>query len=214
MKIKWWGHSCFEIKNQKTIVTDPHPGTSIGLPKPQPKADLALISHDHYDHNATDTIKTEPTLVKKRGNKKIKGTQITAIETYHDKKNGKRRGKNLIFKFTIKNKTLTHLGDLGHLLEKNKIKKIKETNILFIPIGGNFTINAKEATELIKEIEPNIAIPMHYKIKGLNVPIDNERKFIRQNKEIEKVNNPYQVPKELPEPTKTKILEPSFLKNN
>ncbi|WGI17395.1 MBL fold metallo-hydrolase [Methanonatronarchaeum sp. AMET-Sl] len=207
MEIKWWGHACFEIKNQSTVVTDPHDGKSIGLKPPSPKADLILVSHDHYDHNAVSTVKGEPVTISSIGNSTARGIKINGIQTYHDKSQGGQRGKNLIYKFKLDNKTICHLGDLGHIPNQKTIKKIGNIDILFIPVGGNFTINAEEAKQIINLIKPKIAIPMHYKIPGITIPIDGIDKFKEEINNYQEVKNPYKLPKTLPNKTEIKIIQ-------
>ncbi|RZN63220.1 MBL fold metallo-hydrolase [Methanonatronarchaeum sp. AMET6-2] len=207
MEIKWWGHACFEIRNNSTVVTDPHDGKSIGLEKPEPEADVTLISHDHYDHNATSTVKGNPVTITNVGGSTARGIKIKGIKTYHDKSNGKQRGENLIFTFKINNTKFCHLGDLGQIPSEETIQKTGEIDVLFIPVGGNFTINAEEAKETIKLIKPKIAIPMHYKLPGLTVPIDGVDRFKNQLKEYEEVQNPYKLPDQLPQETEIKIIK-------
>ncbi|OUJ19073.1 Zn-dependent hydrolase of the beta-lactamase fold [Methanonatronarchaeum thermophilum] len=207
MEIKWWGHACFEIKNKTTVVTDPHDGSSIGIPEPKPKADLILISHDHYDHNAASTVQGNPVTISSIGNSTARGVKINGIKTYHDKSEGSQRGTNTIYKFQLNSHTLCHLGDIGHIPNKKTIQKIGDIDILFVPTGGNFTINAEEAAQTINLIKPKIAIPMHYKLPGLTVPIDGVDEFKQEIKNYSEVNNPYKLPKQLPKQTETKIIQ-------
>lgn len=180
MRICWHGHSCFEISNNETIVIDPHDGRSIGLRKPEASADVVLISHDHYDHNAARVVSkrnakilTEP---KSYRNKRV---QIKGFSSFHDEMEGAKRGLNLMFKVSTEGINLLHCGDLGHVPDPKLAEKIGEVDIIFIPIGGVFTIGASTAWEVIRALKPKVAIPMHYNVTGLSMPLDGPEKFLK-----------------------------------
>jgi len=177
IRIRWHGHACFEISNEKNIVIDPHDGISIGIPPPRAKADLILITHEHYDHNKSRVVEKEGSIIVKE-NRKINGIEIETFSAYHDKFRGERRGEIKIFKINFEGIKICHLGDLGHILEEETLRKIGKIDILFIPVGGVFTIDAREAVELCKKIDTKVIIPMHYKIEGLSLRIDGIEPFI------------------------------------
>ena len=182
LQIRWHGHSCFEIKDDITLVTDPHDGKSIGIPAPTVEGDIILVSHDHYDHNSVKSVeKIGSKVVKDERKRKIFNVDIKGIKTYHDEKSGDIRGENIIFKFLIDDIIFCHLGDLGHMVEESIVEKIGSVDILFVPVGGNFTIDADIAWDIIKSIKPSIIIPMHYKIGGLSLPIDNLDAFLEKS---------------------------------
>ena len=179
LQIRWHGHSCFEIKDDITLVTDPHDGKSIGIPAPNIEGDIILVSHDHYDHNSVKTVeKIGSKVVRDERKRNIYNVVIRGIKTYHDENFGDSRGENIIFKFLIDDINFCHLGDLGHILEEDIAEKIGDVDILFIPVGGNFTIDANYACKIVNLIKPSIIIPMHYKIGGLSLPIDTLDKFL------------------------------------
>jgi len=181
MTIVWHGHSCFEITNEATtVVTDPHDGSSIGIKSPNVKADIVLVSHDHYDHNKVKSVEKDTTSVVRKGKKKIQDIAISTHTTYHDKKEGKKRGSNTIFTFTIDGIKFCHLGDLGHMLDKKTVEELGKIDILFIPVGGVFTINAEEAIKLCNKIKPKVIIPMHYRVGGLSLPIERVDEFLER----------------------------------
>ncbi len=179
---KWLGQACFEINNSKTIVTDPHNGEEVGLRPPETKADIVTVSHDHFDHSAgIDLVKTEETeVVEETESKNLKGIEIKGIESYHDKDRGSKRGENIIYKFKLDGFNIVHLGDLGHLLSEEKIEEIKPVDILLVPVGGNYTINAEEALKTMEQLSPKITIPMHYKVPGLTVDISSDDEFLQK----------------------------------
>lgn len=172
LQIRWHGHSCFQITNDKTIITDPHDGKSIGIPTPPVQGDIVLVSHDHFDHNSVKTVEKDQTKVITDGRKRtIDDMTIKGYGTFHDEHHGEKRGQNIIFKFTIDNVTFLHLGDLGHILDDETVQQIGEIDVLFIPVGGTYTLDAENAWKVVEKIKPNIVIPMHYKIEGLSLPI-------------------------------------------
>ena len=202
LQIRWHGHACFEITNDVTLVTDPHDGKSIGIPAPSVTGDIILVSHDHYDHNSVKTVEKEDSKVITDVRKKnISNVEIRGIESFHDECRGEKRGDNIIFKFTMDDITFCHLGDLGHELDEDAIQKIGDVDILFIPIGGTFTVDAELAWNIINMIKPKIAIPMHYKIGGLSLPIAGIDPFLERDKyKVLKVGNEIDIEKEdLPE---------------
>jgi L-ascorbate metabolism protein UlaG (beta-lactamase superfamily) len=198
LQIRWHGHACFEITNDVTIVTDPHDGKSIGIPAPSVLADIILVSHDHYDHNSIKTVQKETSVVVTSEKKRtIANITIEGFPSFHDESRGQKRGKNIIFHFTMEDISFCHLGDLGHLLDQETIKRIGPIDILFIPIGGTFTIDAQQAWEVIKTLQPNIVVPMHYKIGGLSLPIAPIDPFLDQNEyRVLKVGNEIDIEKE------------------
>jgi len=179
---RWLGQACFEINNSKTIVTDPHDGEGIGLKPPETKADIITVSHDHFDHaDGVDLVKTEGTeIIRDTGSKNVNEIEIKGINSYHDKAEGSKRGENTIYKFKLEGFNIVHLGDLGHLLSEEKIKEIEPVDILMIPVGGNYTINAEEALKTMEQLSPSITIPMHYKVPGLTVDISSDDEFLQK----------------------------------
>ena len=198
LQIRWHGHSCFEIKDDLTIVTDPHDGKSIGIPSPTVAADIILVSHDHYDHNSVKTVqKANSTVITDERKRTISDIEIKGIPSFHDKSQGAKRGNNIIYKFTLDDITFCHLGDLGHELDDETLSNLKDIDILFIPIGGTFTIDADQAWNVIKKINPKIVIPMHYKIGGLSLPISTIDPFLEKSKyKTLKVGNEIEIEKD------------------
>ena len=198
LQIRWHGHSCFEITNDVTLVTDPHDGKSIGIPAPSATGDIILVSHDHYDHNSVKTVEKEGSkVITDERKRNILNVEIRGIESFHDECGGKKRGKNIIYKFTIEDVTFCHLGDLGHDLDEDLLKRIGDVDILFIPIGGTFTLDADQAWNVINKIKPKIAVPMHYKIGGLSLPIAGIDSFLDKSKyAINHVGNEIDIEKE------------------
>jgi len=198
LQIRWHGHACWEITNDITLVTDPHDGKSIGIPAPSVAGDIILVSHDHYDHNSVKTVEKDGSKVvtdpRKRNISKI---EISGIESFHDEAKGAKRGSNIMYKFVMNGITFCHLGDLGHDLDEETVQKIGDVDILFVPIGGTFTIDDKQAWDVINKIKPKIIIPMHYKIGGLSLSINGIDPFLTQAKhKVIHVGNEIDIEKE------------------
>lgn len=163
MEIKYIGQSSFVIEHQKTkIITDPF-SPAIGFTMPSLEAQIITLSHAHEDHNFVEAIGGDPIVFDTPGEYEKDTIRITGFASFHDKENGAERGKNTIFKFEIGELSILHLGDLGHTLTEGLCEEIGNVNVLLIPVGGHFTINADEAAKVIAKLEPNIVIPMHFR---------------------------------------------------
>ena len=184
MIITWIGHSCFKIQDKTgpggiTLATDPY-DKSIGLRVPSFEADIVTISHNHSDHNNVKAIRGNPFIIQSAGEYDAKGVSISGVESYHDASNGKERGSNIIYRIEIDEISVSHLGDLGHILDNKQLEVLAGTDILLIPVGGKYTIDAKKAVEVVSQIEPRLVIPMHYQTPGLKLDIDGVDKFIKE----------------------------------
>ncbi|MDH7508035.1 MAG: MBL fold metallo-hydrolase [Methanomassiliicoccales archaeon] len=194
MKIKWHGHACFEIKDTLTIITDPHDGKSLGIKPPHAKADIVLVSHDHFDHNALRIVKGDYIAVREPGERSIKDVKILGIVTAHDDVGGSKRGKNIVFAFELDGIRFCHCGDLGHRLSQDQIRALGSIDVLFLPVGGIPTIDIGSAREVVNDLAPKIVIPMHFRVAGLALsiqPVDvflsgiPEERILRVGNEIE-----------------------------
>lgn len=184
MFINWHGQSCFKLVGDKTtVITDPFTN-EYGLKVPRLAGDIVTISHDHGDHNNAQAVKgltqDTPFVIDSPGEYEYKGVFIYGIPSFHDDNQGASRGHNIIYRIEIDGISISHLGDLGHVLENGQIEKLEGTDILLVPVGGNFTIDAKQATKIISELEPRVVIPMHYHIPGLKAKIDGLDPFCKE----------------------------------
>ena len=181
MTITWFGQSCFRIEAKEgSLLIDPF-SKEIGLKPPKIKDDLVLVTHQHLDHNNIADINPEALLVDGPGEYERKGIQVQGILSYHDKSQGKERGLNTIYLIKAEEMTVCHLGDFGQgKLDDAQVEAIGDVDILLIPVGGTYTIDAKEAVEVISQIEPKIIVPMHYKIPDLKIDLDAPEKFIKE----------------------------------
>jgi L-ascorbate metabolism protein UlaG (beta-lactamase superfamily) len=167
MDIVWLGHACFLIRGkEKTILTDPyHP--DLGYRLGQPKADIAMLSHLHPGHGYVEGVAGDPRVIRSPGEYEIGGTFITGVASFHDDRKGELRGKNTIFVIEIDGVTLCHLGDLGHPLSAHLVEELGDVDVLLVPVGELNTIPVDVAVETIRQLEPAIVIPMHYKTEAV-----------------------------------------------
>lgn len=183
MKIKWYGHAAFKITTDQgvRIIIDPYESGAFGgalkYGKITEEADIVLTSHDHDDHNYIRDIKGNFTQIKEAGTHNIKNIKIKAISTYHDPSKGTERGNNLIFVIEADGLTLAHTGDLGHTLEKGTTGEIGKVDVLLLPVGGLYTIDAGEASRVMNDMKPAVTIPMHFKTEKCDFPIAKVEEF-------------------------------------
>lgn len=186
MLITYLGHASFKIQckpnaEEVSIITDPFEEKMTGLKMPHLQADIVTVSHQHTDHNNIAALRGESFVISQPGEYEVKKVFIYGIPSWHDKVQGQERGSNTIYRFEAEDLVLVHLGDLGHTLSDEQIEKIGEVDILLIPVGGVYTINAKEAVELVNQLEPRIVIPMHYQVSGLKLKLDSVNNFVKQS---------------------------------
>jgi L-ascorbate metabolism protein UlaG (beta-lactamase superfamily) len=185
MKIKWYGHAAFLITSDQgiKIILDPYEpgafGGQLSYGKIDDRADIVLTSHDHADHNDTKSLQGSPQVVRGSGTKTVKGISIKGIPSYHDPSKGSERGTNTIFNLQVDRIQVCHLGDLGHVLTEKELREIGPVDILLIPVGGYFTIDAKEATRVMDQVKPKVVIPMHFKTERCGFPIAPVEDFIK-----------------------------------
>lgn len=185
MRIRWLGHACFQITSDEgiTVLTDPFDETVGYLTNFS--GDIVTVSHDHYDHSAVKLVQGRPVVIREPQEREVRGIKFRGIETMHDKSNGAQRGPNTVFVFNVDGLNLCHLGDLGHLLSEDQLRAIGDVDVLFVPVGGTYTINASEADQVISALKPKVIIPMHYKTDALTFPIDGVDKFLRGKTGVE-----------------------------
>ena len=156
MKIIWNGHSCFTLDTaQGSVVLDPYRDGSVpGLSPIRLTADLVLCSHEHRDHGAREvvTLTGKPVSV-----------EVEELPTFHDPEQGALRGTNIIHILTAEGLRVAHLGDLGCDLTPEQTEKLMELDALMVPVGGYYTIDAKQARAVVETLRPRVVIPMHYR---------------------------------------------------
>jgi L-ascorbate metabolism protein UlaG (beta-lactamase superfamily) len=215
MKIKYLGHSAFAITSDSgvKIIADPY-GTSPDLTYGEIKttADVVTVSHDHFDHANVAAVGGNPQVMRRAEVATAKGIKFKGIISYHDDEAGRMRGNNVIFCFEVDRLKVCHLGDLGHRLDARQLKEIGSVDILFIPVGGYFTIDAKVATAVCEQLKPRVIIPMHYRTnKGLPT-IAGVDEFLRGKDKVKWLDTSQVEFKagELPEAGQIIVLKPAL----
>ena len=180
MEISWLGHSCFKLKGRKaTVITDPY-SPNLGYSLGKPTANIITVSHQHPGHAYTEGIGGNPRAVNAPGEYEISGVLVIGIATFHDKDRGKIRGKNTIYLIEIDEVSICHLGDLGHVLTAEQVEELGNIDVLLLPVGGNSTINAPVAAEIVRQLEPKVVVPMHYKTEALNRELEPVARFLKE----------------------------------
>jgi L-ascorbate metabolism protein UlaG (beta-lactamase superfamily) len=190
MKVRWLGHACFLItsRDDLRVITDPYAvGGGIDYSPIKATADVVLVSHDHDDHNNVSAVQGKPEVVKGNGKKTVKNIQFMGVATSHDASQGQQRGTNTVFCFTIDDIKLCHLGDLGHVLSPGQVTEIGAVDILFVPVGGFFTVDATVASQVCEQLKPKITIPMHFKTPKCAYPIAGVEDFLKGKKNVRKI---------------------------
>jgi L-ascorbate metabolism protein UlaG (beta-lactamase superfamily) len=180
MEISWLGHSCFRIKgSHATIITDPYPPT-LGYSLGKPTARIVTVSHQHPGHSYVQGVGGEPRLVTGPGEYEISGVLIIGIATFHDGEKGRKRGKNTVYLMQVDEVSVCHLGDLGHVLTAEQVEELGDVDVLLLPVGGVSTINASMAAEVVRQIEPKVVVPMHYKTEALSWELEPVERFLKE----------------------------------
>jgi len=195
MKIKYLGHSCFLVASDDgtKVITDPY---ITGIPWPpltygeiRESADIVTVSHDHKDHSNIETVQGNPQVLKGGTKTVIKGIRFKGITTYHDAAGGKVKGENTVFICEVDGVRVCHLGDLGHQLNAEQVAELGRVDILLVPAGGFYTIDANGATQLCELLKPKVIIPMHYKTDKLNdTNLGTVDKFLKGKKNVSKLD--------------------------
>jgi L-ascorbate metabolism protein UlaG (beta-lactamase superfamily) len=189
LQIKWYGHSMWRISNDEcNILIDPF--TDIGFPLiTNQVADIVISSHDHFDHNNFKLITPPFQKITQIGTYQVKGVKVRMIPSSHGRRDGRNLGDNFLSLITIDQMTLLHCGDLGAMPGEDTMALISEVDVLFVPIGGHYTIDAIQAKEFIELVDPRVVFPMHYRMDKSTVDVDSFEPFSRLYKGIEKIDS-------------------------
>lgn len=187
MKITYLGHATFLLESgSTTILIDPY-DEKVGYPMPKVTPTVVLISHEHGDHNHLAMAGGRPRVIRGLADgkgrsitEKADGITITTVPTYHDGSKGQERGHNTVFIVEAEGLRVVHLGDLGHPLDDASAKAIGHPDVLMLPVGGHYTIDAAQAHDVVSRLHPGVAIPMHYKTEvNAGSPIGPVDAFLR-----------------------------------
>ena len=179
MTITYHGHSCFKLRGKVgSVVTDPY-DSYVGFSLPSLSADMVTVSHQHKDHNQAQLVsasarREKPFIIDHLGEYEVGGISVFGVKSFHDDKKGEERGVNSIFTIVVDGVRVCHLGDLGHELDETTLGEIGSVDVLFVPVGGTLSLNAKQAVAVTRAIDPFFVIPMHYRTAAHNPEIFGE----------------------------------------
>jgi len=217
MRIRFLGHAAFFITaGGKKIVMDPYEpggfGGAIGYGPLAEPADFVTVSHGHADHNYAQMVPGNPQVISQPGREQRGGVLFRALTTYHDANRGAERGGNVVWVIEAEGITLCHLGDLGHMLTAEDAVALGEVNVLLVPVGGTFTIDAKGATAVVNRLRPNIAVPMHYRTPKTKLNLAPVDSFLSGKTKVRQIaGSDLEVSADsLPEPTEIVVLQPAL----
>jgi L-ascorbate metabolism protein UlaG (beta-lactamase superfamily) len=214
MKIKWLGHAAFLITSDSgtKIITDPYiTNESIKYTEIKESADIVTTSHEHFDHNNTAAVQGNPEIISGAVNGKVKGIEFKSVATYHDDTGGKSKGGNNMYCFVVDGIRICHAGDLGHDLSDKQAAQMGKVDVLIVPVGGFYTIDAKTATRVAEKLAPKVIIPMHYKTNTLDFPITGVDEFLKGKNNVTILDTcEIELKKEeLPKSTRIMVLQPA-----
>jgi L-ascorbate metabolism protein UlaG (beta-lactamase superfamily) len=181
MVITWYGQACFKIQSGDLVIAIDPFAKEIGLTPPRFRADLALVTHSHYDHSNTASLAGDPFVVSGPGEYEVKGAVIRGIQTVHDRVLGKERGLNTAYRLEVEGIALVHMGDFGEERAREEtLELLGDVDVLFVPVGGTYTIDAQDAARVTKQIEPAFVVPMHYKLPGVKADLAGVEPFLKE----------------------------------
>ncbi len=192
MKITFIGHSCFLLETPDVrIVTDPFT-EKVPCPFPSLRADVVTVSHEHHDHNAAERVGGNPAVVRGAGTHRVAGVEIIGTDSPHDDAGGAKRGMNTLFVFSLEGLELAHLGDLGTSLDSAQSVALRGVQVLFLPVGGYYTIDASRAAALVRQLpDVRVVFPMHYRTRWIaDWPIDPVETFLATMDNVRRIESP------------------------
>ena len=212
MKVKWLGHATFLLASDQgtRVITDPYaPAETLSYAEIDETADVVTVSHEHGDHNNVSAVGGNPEVVRGAGIRQVRGIEFTGVSTFHDAQKGAERGANTVFCFALDGIRVCHLGDLGHPLSEQQVSEIGAIDLLLVPVGGHFTIDASVATETCVALNPRVVIPMHYRTEKCDYPIEGVEPFLRGRANVTRAgDSEIELKKEeLPQVTETVVLK-------
>ena len=213
MKIKYLGHASFLLTagDGTRVLIDPYEhgcfDGAVKYGKITERADIVACSHRHADHYGLKDLDDGYELFEGSGERVLKGIKVRGVSTYHDESGGSERGENTVLVFEIDGMKVVHLGDLGHSLTDEHVEQIGPVDVLLVPVGGYFTIDAVKATEVMEKLNPKLVIPMHYKTEKVDFPIAPLDEFLAGKENVRKTGTSEVEISTLPETREIWVLE-------
>ena len=172
MKLEWIGHACFKMTamDGTTVITDPY-DESVGIDMLPLEADLITMSHEHHDHCETSMIAGNPVIVHGGELAAVGSVTSRAAASYHDDAQGAKRGRNFVRIFEIDGLKVVHMGDQGCMPDEDVLEAIAGADVMMLPVGGTYTVDAQGAKAIIEAAKPVCVVPMHVRTKRCPYPI-------------------------------------------
>ncbi len=218
MRIEYLGHASFLLTTSAgtRILTDPFDpaayADTMKYRRFEGEADIVTISHDHRDHSETSVVKGAPIIIRGDGKFKAAEVDFLGVGTFHDDQRGSKRGRNTVFVMCVDGLTIAHLGDLGHVLTSDQAAEIGAVDVVLVPIGGFYTIDAAQADKVVDQVSAQIVIPMHYSNEKCSFPITGVEEFTAGKSNVTREGTPVlEVTREtVPAQQQIVVLEPSL----
>jgi len=203
MIIQWLGHASFLLisANGTRVITDPYESGAYGggiTHRPiEITPEIVTVSHGHADHGYVEGLPNHFEIVSGPGKRSVKGIDFTGVEAYHDDEQGALRGKIVMFVMKVDGIHVCHLGDLGHELTPQQAERLGSVDVLFLPVGGYYTVGPEEAARVMDSLDPKIAIPMHFKTDKVSLPIGPVDQFVRGKENVKHLeSSEYEITRE------------------
>lgn len=218
MRIKYLAHASFlaTAADGTRVQFDPYEpggfGGALKYGKFTEPADAVVISHDHADHSYAAGVPGNPTVIKGAEQQTVRGLTFRRVRAYHDSQRGGQRGENIMTVCEMDGVCVCHVGDLGHVLSDEQAQQLGGIDVLLLPVGGYFTIDAAQATEVMNKLAPRVCIPMHYKTARVNFPIAAVDDFLKGKANVKRLDRSEVelMPLTLPTETEVWVLEPAL----
>ena len=183
MDITWHGNSCFRIieRGMAAVVTDPYDPEIVGFDYGKLRADVVTVSCDRPEHNYIKGIRSKAFEITGPGEYEIGGVFITGVRI-----NGSKRKKDAgevsdtIYVIDYNGLKIAHLGELNTVPSQAEVESLGEVHVALVPVGGETSLNASQAAEVISLIEPSIVVPMHYGAPENKLPLAPLSKFLKE----------------------------------
>jgi L-ascorbate metabolism protein UlaG (beta-lactamase superfamily) len=180
MDVSWLGHGCFRLRGRSAaVVTDPYPPT-LGTRLPRLEADLVTISHEHPNHSHAQIVHGDPFVIHGPGEYEVAGVAVLGLATFHDTASGAERGRNTVYVIEVDDVRVCHLGDLGHRLVDDQLEAIGTVDVVLAPVGGGAALDGAAAAEVVRQLEPRIVVPMHFRQAGLKTSLEPAERFLKE----------------------------------
>lgn len=221
VSLEWYGHAFFRLTSPQGVRAAMDPFGEIGYPMPTVEAEIVTVSHEHSDHNNAKLIRGTPTIL--RGltegedwkpisfRQRDVGITSVPVPVYHDPQQGRLRGKNNIIVVDLGGLRVVHLSDMGHVPTEAQFQALGRVDVLLVPVGGNFSIDGRQARRIVERLNPRVAIPIHYKTAATaRWPIEDERAFVEGYPRVKRIagSRVSLNPVALPAVTEIWVLEP------